>query len=482
MAGVAAQMSEQAERMMLSWFIKVAPIRQKFHFLTGVQAALALITSLSMVLVVEDLVTSHWITGLLFLASVGSVVLIAFAGKTISDPYVATVVRMEALAAGDLDSPVAHTEFKDCVGRLTRALATFRQQAVDIRATAQLQQDVVATVANSLQRLASNDLTARLEELPAEYVELRTNFNRTAGSLDEALLSVASAAADILNGSTEIRSASNDLSARTEQQAAALEESSASLTEVTATVQRNSAAAQSAAEAVRDVQAEAKQGSDVVAKAVTAMTAIQHSSDQIAQIISVIDGIAFQTNLLALNAGVEAARAGESGKGFAVVATEVRALAQRSAEAATQIRALIEASTTQVKDGVGLVDATGGALGAIVQRIDLIAGSVGEIAESAALQSASLEHVRAAVSEMDRVTQQNAAMVEQSNAAARQLADQSTQLSSLVGAFQVSSSRVVEFKPRDRSKARLSPAVTRTASIAREAALVTSMDVNWTEF
>lgn len=273
---------------MLTWFTKVAPIRQKFHFLTGVQALLAVVTCLCMILVVEDIVTSHWMTGLLLMASVSSVALIAFAGKTISDPYVATVVRMEALAAGDLDSPVAHTEFSDCVGRLTRAMATFRQQAVDIKANAELQQDVVTTVASSLQRLADNDLTARLAELPEQYAGLRDSFNRTAMALDEALRGVSLAAADILNGSTEIRSASNDLSVRTEQQAAALEESSASLTEVTATVQRNSAVAQSAAEAVRDVQAEARQGSDVVAKPVAAMTAIQNSSDQISQIISVI--------------------------------------------------------------------------------------------------------------------------------------------------------------------------------------------------
>jgi len=467
---------------MLTWFTKVAPIRQKFQMLTGLQAALALVTCLCMILVVEDIVTSHWITGLLLMVSVSSVALIAFAGKTISDPYVATVVRMEALAAGDLDSPVAHTEFSDCVGRLTRAMATFRQQAVDIKANAELQQDVVTTVASSLQRLADNDLTTRLAELPEQYAGLCDSFNRTAMALDEALRGVPSAAADILKGSTEIRSASNDLSVRTEQQAAALEESSASLTQVSATVQRNSAVAQSAAEAVRDVQAEARQGSDVVAKAVAAMTAIQNSSDQISQIISVIDGIAFQTNLLALNAGVEAARAGESGKGFAVVATEVRALAQRSAEAATQIRNLIEASTVQVKDGVGLVDATGAALGAIVQRIERITGSVGEIAESAALQSASLEHVRAAVSEMDRVTQQNAAMVEESNAAARQLADQSTQLSNLVNAFQISAGRVVELKPRGQTRAKLSHTPHRAVHTMRANALPAPVEEDWAEF
>lgn len=468
---------------MLTWFTKVAPIRQKFHFLAALQTCLALLTALAMVLVVEDVVTGHGITILVFAGSLSSVALIVFAGKAISDPYVATVVRMEALAAGDLDAPVAHTEFKDCVGRLTRAMATFKQQAVDIQTTAKLQQRIVATVGASLQRLASNDLTARLdEELPAEYSSLRDNFNRTASALDAAVAGVSLAAADILNGSSEIRSASDDLSIRTEQQAAALEESSASLTEVAGTVQRNSAAAQTAAEAVRDVQVEAKQGSDVVARAVAAMTAIQGSSDEITQIVSVIDGIAFQTNLLALNAGVEAARAGESGKGFAVVATEVRALAQRSAEAATQIRGLIDTSTFQVKEGVSLVDATGGALSAIVQRIDRIATSVNEIALSASAQSASLEHVRSAVSEMDKVTQQNAAMVEESNAAARQLADQSTQLSQLVNAFQISEGKIVPFK-QPMHAPRSSHAGSAAASARRNSGLALArVEDDWAEF
>lgn len=468
---------------MLTWFTQVAPIRQKFQVLAALQTCLAVITAIALILVVEDVVTGHGVTALVFAGSLASVALIVFAGKAISDPYVATVVRMEALAGGDLDSPVAHTEFRDCVGRLTRAMATFKQQAVDIQTTAKLQQRIVATVGASLQRLASNDLTARLdEELPAEYASLRDNFNRTASALDAAVAGVSLAAADILNGSSEIRSASDDLSIRTEQQAAALEESSASLTEVAGTVQRNSAAAQTAAEAVRDVQVEAQQGSDVVARAVAAMTAIQGSSDEITQIVSVIDGIAFQTNLLALNAGVEAARAGESGKGFAVVATEVRALAQRSAEAATQIRGLIDTSTFQVKEGVSLVDATGGALNAIVQRIDRIATSVNEIAQSASAQSTSLEHVRSAVSEMDKVTQQNAAMVEESNAAARQLADQSTQLSQLVNAFQISEGKIVPFKQPIQA-IRPSHAGSAAASARRNPGLALArVEDDWAEF
>lgn len=473
---------------MLSWFREVAPIRTKFRVLTWLQAALALTMVAATALVVERVVTTHLATVLVALLSLGSVVVIAGAGRLICDPYVATVVRMEGLAAGDLDSLVDYTAYQDCVGRLTRAMATFRQQAVDLQNTSKVEA-AVAAMAEGLQRLAANDLTARIaHDVPAEYAVLRDNFNQAAEALEQALGSVSAAAADILNGSAEIRAASDDLSSRTEQQAAALEESTASIAEVTGTVQRNASAAQSAAQAVRDVQVEAREGGGVVGKAVAAMTAIQSSSDEIAQIVSVIDGIAFQTNLLALNAGVEAARAGESGKGFAVVANEVRALAQRSAEASTQIRRLINASTQQVTDGVSLVGATGEALSAIVQQIDHIAGAVGEIADSAVKQSTALEHVSSVAGEMDRMTQQNAAMVEQSNAAARQLADQSTQLSQLVSAFHLSRQAAVARMPQQPA-ARPAPARAAPAAVRRPApqyasagSAAVAVREDWSEF
>jgi methyl-accepting chemotaxis protein len=403
------------------------------------QALIAVVTSAVVLLLSEKIKAGHLFTSLAVFLCLTSIAMITAAAKVICDPYVATVERMEQLAAGDLESPVSYTTYQDCVGRLTRAMATFRQQAVDLRNDSIIQKDVVSAMAKALQRLASNDLTARIEQdLPGDYAVLRNDFNCAAAALDSAFKGVSTAAADILIGSGEIRGASDDLALRTEQQAAALEESTTRIAEVTGTVQRNAKAAQAVAQSVRSVQVDARQGGSVVAKAVAAMTGIQTSSDEIAQIVSVIDGIAFQTNLLALNAGVEAARAGESGKGFAVVANEVRALAQRSAEASTQIRGLITASTEQVRDGVGLVGATGDALAAIVESIDQIADAVNDIAVSASSQSTSLERVSSTASEMDRMTQQNAAMVEQSNAAARELAEQSTNLSKLVESFRIS--------------------------------------------
>jgi methyl-accepting chemotaxis protein len=290
-----------------------------------------------------------------------------------------------------------------------------------------------------LARMADGHLDQQIDKAFATpaFEKLRTDFNLAHDKLQAALLGVAGVAEAIQTGTQEISSASDDLSRRTEQQAASLEETAAALDEITATVKKTSEGSISARETVASTKSDAEHAGKVVGQAVQAMDTIEKSSQQVSQIIGVIDEIAFQTNLLALNAGVEAARAGEAGRGFAVVASEVRALAQRSAEAAKEIKALISTSGQQVKVGVELVNETGQALGRIVAKVAEINTIVVEIAVSTQEQATALHEVNTAINQMDQVTQQNAAMVEQSTAASHSLSQETTQLSDMLGQFQL---------------------------------------------
>jgi methyl-accepting chemotaxis protein len=299
-----------------------------------------------------------------------------------------------------------------------------------------------AIVANSigvgLARLAAKDLTYRMSsDLPEAYRKLQTDFNEAIGQLEEAMQSVTGSTNAIHSGTEEISTAADDLSRRTEQQAASLEETAAALEEITTTVKKSAEGASHARQVVAAADEDARKSALVVRQAVEAMDAIAKSAQQISQIIGVIDEIAFQTNLLALNAGVEAARAGDAGRGFAVVASEVRALAQRSAEAAKEIKGLITASTRQVEQGVKLVGETGKSLERIMGQVTEINEVVGEIAAGAKEQATGLGEVNTAVNLMDQVTQQNAAMVEESTATTHSLSQEIAQLSDLIGQFQV---------------------------------------------
>ncbi|USQ96431.1 methyl-accepting chemotaxis protein [Caulobacter sp. RL271] len=295
----------------------------------------------------------------------------------------------------------------------------------------------VEEVANGLEQLARNNLKHRIEAVidPA-FEKVRQDFNTAMRMLDETMTAVSGSTDSVSSGAEEIASASSDLSRRTEQQAASLEETAAALDEITATVRRSAEGAKQASMAATAARGDAATSGRVVGEAVAAMGEIDSSSRQITQIIGVIDEIAFQTNLLALNAGVEAARAGEAGRGFAVVASEVRALAQRSADAAKQIKTLIATSSAQVERGVKLVDETGRALTGIVERVTEIDGLISEIAKSSQEQATGLHEVNTAVNQMDQVTQQNAAMVEEATAAAANLKAGSQELAELVGRFQ----------------------------------------------
>jgi methyl-accepting chemotaxis protein len=296
----------------------------------------------------------------------------------------------------------------------------------------------VAFVGAALARLADGDLDARVErELMPSLDQLRIDFNAAAEALHDALHQVSNAASSIDAGSHEIARASDDMSRRTEQQAASLEETAAALSEITATVRRSAESAKRTNAAVSLTRGEAEQSGKVVAEAIEAMAQIDQSSQQINQIIGVIDEIAFQTNLLALNAGVEAARAGEAGRGFAVVAQEVRALAQRSADAAREIKTLISTSSQAVSRGVGLVGDTGKALRSIVDKVAEIDTLVSEISVSSQEQSLGLNEVNVAINQMDQVVQQNAAMVEQTNAASHALTSEASDLTAVVSRFRM---------------------------------------------
>jgi len=287
------------------------------------------------------------------------------------------------------------------------------------------QQQVLDALSGALSALSHGDVTVQLEsKFPREYEALRANYNAAVSALRGAVQTVIGGVATIQGGVSEISEAADDLSRRTEAQAASLEETAAALDQITSTVTKTADGARAAASSVRSTRASAESGGAVVKRAVDAMSQIESSAMQIAQIIGVIDEIAFQTNLLALNAGVEAARAGEAGRGFAVVASEVRALAQRSADAAKEIKTLISSSSDQVSAGVSLVNETGRALQDIVANVASIDALVVEIAHSVESQSASLAQVNTALNDMDRTTQQNAAMVEEVTAAARSLRDE----------------------------------------------------------
>jgi methyl-accepting chemotaxis protein len=289
----------------------------------------------------------------------------------------------------------------------------------------------------ALKQLATGDLTARVDNLPSEYAQIETDFNVAVGTLATTLGNVMSGMAAMNAGATEIRSAADDLSRRTEEQAANLEETAASIAGINTSVQESAATSASARRTITDTTARAADGSQIVSEAVGAMQQIESSSQEINSIIAVIESISFQTNLLALNAGVEAARAGEAGKGFAVVANEVRALAQRCTEAADEVKALICASSVQVSRGVDLVGRSGEAFAAITRDITTLSEAIQSIATAAASQADNLSQITTVVGEIDRSTQQNAAMAEECTAAATSLTREAGLLDNALSQFTV---------------------------------------------
>ena len=424
---------------MITWFAKTAPVRQKFDVLTVVYGALATAG------LIATIMAHGGVAPTLPIILSAAVLLITLAVSRVSrslicNPYVGSVEAMERLAAGNVHTDVPYTDYRDCIGRMAKAVAVFRDNAVGVQQAAQAQQVVVTALGKGLGELAEGNLDQSIDTpFPAEYEKLRADYNRAVGALASTMGTVIASTHGINSGASDIRQASDDLSQRTEQQAASLEETAAAMDEITTTVRETAAGATQANRIVGEAREEARESGEIVRRAVEAMGGIERASTEIGEIIAVIDGISFQTNLLALNAGVEAARAGDAGKGFAVVASEVRALAQRSADAAKDVKTRITASADQVEEGVRLVGETGEALNRIIQRIADIDGLVASIANSADRQATGLQQVNTAVAEMDGMTQQNAAMVEQTTAAARSLASEADGMTRQIASFRIGS-------------------------------------------
>jgi methyl-accepting chemotaxis protein len=286
------------------------------------------------------------------------------------------------------------------------------------------------------QRVAAGDLRVRATaDARGEAGALMAAMAAMAGKLAAMVGEVRAGAAGIATGTTEIASGNMDLSKRTEQQAASLEETASSMEELIATVRQNADSAHAASKLALSASEVAVKGGAVVTDVVGTMASINDSSKRIAEIIGVIDGIAFQTNILALNAAVEAARAGEQGRGFAVVASEVRSLAQRSAAAAREIKALIDDSVAKVDAGTQLVDKAGRTMDEVVTSVKRVTDIIGEIADASAEQTAGIEQVNGAIAGMDQATQQNAALVEQSAAAAAAVRERAAALARATGGF-----------------------------------------------
>lgn len=346
--------------------------------------------------------------------------------------------------------------------------------------------DVIDDITKVMQAQGKGDLTLKVQtECAGQLDEIKQSINSTAENLSRIIASAITSASVVENAADEVSRGSLDLSQRVQEQAAALEQTSATMDEMNSAVQNNTDNAQHANRLAQDVQSKANNGTQVMQDTINAMMNIQQSSQKIAEIVTLIDGIAFQTNLLALNAAVEAARAGDHGRGFAVVAGEVRALAQKSAEAAKDIKSLIEDSVTRINEGTELATESGEVLNSINQAIEQVTGMISQIAEASGQQAEGIEQVHQAINDIDQVTQQNAALVEETSAAAQSMNDQAVELRQNMAFFttaQAQSSHKPKPKP---GLVALSPAKPRPKSGEKalpKAAKSAESNDEWSEF
>ncbi len=418
---------------MLHWFEVKAPIREKLKVAFG--AMLGIMT----VLAVLNLVLPHWVMlGLNVLVIAVAFGVTRMFRRMIADPYVATVVRMEGLAAGDLQAPIAHTDYEDCVGRISRAMLVFRDAAVAQKEAAEQQAEVVRELGQSLERLARGDLTADVTaDFAGTNAVLKTNFNEALAALRELVRSVTLSAETISTGSREIASASEDLSRRTESAAASLQQTVHSISEMDQRLRSTAGSASQTVSRADGAIASVQAGRDVADEAVSAMGRVSESAKGIDAVIEGLDKIAFQTRVLAMNAAVEAGRAGEAGRGFAVVADLVSALAMRAEEEAGRARDQLTTTQADVTAAVGMVQRVDEAFAAIATDVREVHDLLGNMATANQAQASSIGEISTAVTVMDQATQQNAAMVEQTSAAARNLSGEVEALKRQAQAFTV---------------------------------------------
>ena len=380
-----------------------------------------------------------------------AILMLVFMMRSVARPVKRLDSAVRHLIDGDMDVVIPGIERKDEMGSLARAVQRFQglaradqERAHEEQERARELRQTVEAVGDGLSQLAEGNLTTRLEETgEGALARLPVDYNVAVARLSETMRQLVEGCKSIRVGTDEIAAATSDLAGRTEQQASSLADTSRTLSEFTNVVQVTADNARQTSTRLNVARETANRVEDIAHQAVEAMRGIETTSREMAAIINVIDGIAFQTNLLALNAGVEAARAGEAGKGFAVVATEVRALAQRSADAANDIRKLIDRSAKQVGDGVSLVQSSGDGLRQIVGEVVTVSTLVEEIAGAAEKQATGITEISTMVAGMDSFTQQNAAMVEESSAGSRNLSQETQGLLTQMSTFRLDEGQAI---------------------------------------
>lgn len=420
----------------MNWFESNAPIRLKLLIAFGSFLGLFVATALAVLLLPK--MTAF---GVALGAGGVALVLSHLYRDAIARPYVATVVRMEGLAAGDLDSPIAFTDYHDCVGRLTKAMFAFRaaaQAQVALNHEAEKHAAIVRGMADNFTRLSRGDLTADItEDYPPAYAALKTSFNEAMANLRDLLGSVTSSTDNIRVGSQEIAMASEDLARRTEGNAASLEQTAAAVQEIDTRLKATAEAATRSVDTQMQAMTAVTEGRTRTDLAVQAMHRVSECAKGIDDVIEGLDKIAFQTRVLAMNATVEAGRAGDAGLGFAVVADLVSALAMRAEEESKRARNQLSATQKEIGDAVDAVQKVDTAFTVIAASGEEAARLAKQIASDNDAQASAIGQVNSAVGSMDESTQQNAAMVEQTSAAARNLTTEIATLAENASRFQI---------------------------------------------